>query len=189
MVVNTEHLAPVLFRAQTLVQSNSVTKQLTTIGDRFTSSLGAVVQRMVIRLSRPPSQPGAVESSRTYTQYSQKDGTYRHVEVITGSMAVAMMARGGGGGKTSNFRGLLCCLLMAAWLGLTESSGIKARKRELYIAGLFPFTGTHGSVGRGVKPAVDLALRHVNNDRSILPEYELKITFNDSKVSVSFLLS
>ncbi|XP_025087518.1 gamma-aminobutyric acid type B receptor subunit 2-like isoform X2 [Pomacea canaliculata] len=139
---------------------------------------------MVIRLSRPPSQPGAVESSRTYTDYSQKDGTYRHVEVITGSMAVAMMARGGGG-KTSNFRGLLCCLLMAAWLGLTESSGIKARKRELYIAGLFPFTGTHGSVGRGVKPAVDLALRHVNNDRSILPEYELKITFNDSKCDMA----
>ena len=56
-------------------------------------------------------------------------------------------------------------------------------KRHLYIVGLFPFTGPLGSVGRGVRPAVELALRHVNDDKSVLPGVTLHMSYNDTEVS------
>ena len=57
-------------------------------------------------------------------------------------------------------------------------------KRHLYIVGLFPFTGALGPVGRGVRPAVELALRHVNNDSSVLPGVTLHVSYNDTEVSI-----
>ena len=58
-------------------------------------------------------------------------------------------------------------------------------KPEIYIAGLFPISGTRGEgdIGRGVLPAVNLALEHVNAHQTILPHHELKLIHNDTKVS------
>ena len=57
-------------------------------------------------------------------------------------------------------------------------------KPAIYIAGLFPVSGVkeQGDIGRGVLPAVYLALDHVNSHGTILPNHELKLIFNDTKV-------
>ena len=63
-------------------------------------------------------------------------------------------------------------------------------KRDIYIAGLFPTSDEipEGAIGRGVRPAVELALQHINNDSRILKDYTLKMTWNDTKVRHSVLL-
>ena len=66
--------------------------------------------------------------------------------------------------------------------------------KKLYIAGLFPMSdddhtynrrsgGGHAQIGQGVLPAVILALRHINDDRSILTGYKLIMEWRDTKVS------
>ena len=61
---------------------------------------------------------------------------------------------------------------------------------NIYIAGLLPVSGDHEmvSVGRGVLPAVELALEHVNSQPDILPYHQLKLTWNDSQVIIEDLL-
>ena len=66
----------------------------------------------------------------------------------------------------------------------TVGMSSKGEEEELYIAGFFPFSGPLGSVGRGVHPAVELAIEHVNNDTSVLPGLRLNVTYMDTKVSV-----
>ncbi|CAL1535123.1 unnamed protein product, partial [Lymnaea stagnalis] len=53
-------------------------------------------------------------------------------------------------------------------------------------AGLFPWSEDipAGSVGRGVLPAVRIALDHVNNDTRINRKYTLKMAYNDTRVSL-----
>ena len=74
-------------------------------------------------------------------------------------------------------------LLFTLWI-ITPSFCTRD-KPEIYIAGLFPISGTkdEGDIGRGVLPAVNLALEHVNTHRTILPHHELKLIHNDTKVS------
>ena len=53
--------------------------------------------------------------------------------------------------------------------------------KELYIAGLFPYTGRwHG--GKAIHAAASLALEHVNANKDILPGYRLVLIGNDTKV-------
>ncbi|XP_070381674.1 gamma-aminobutyric acid type B receptor subunit 2-like isoform X2 [Dermacentor albipictus] len=54
---------------------------------------------------------------------------------------------------------------------------------ELLIAGFFPTTLnlSEGAIGRGVVPAVNLALRHINSSPHFLPGYKLDIIWNDTK--------
>ena len=47
---------------------------------------------------------------------------------------------------------------------------------------------SEGSIGRGVKPAVNWALQMINNNDDILPDHELAILANDTKVCVFSLL-
>ncbi|KAH9366447.1 hypothetical protein HPB48_007867 [Haemaphysalis longicornis] len=56
---------------------------------------------------------------------------------------------------------------------------------ELLIAGFFPTTLnlSEGAIGRGVVPAVNLALRHINSSPHFLPGYRLDIIWNDTQVS------
>lgn len=49
--------------------------------------------------------------------------------------------------------------------------------------GIFPMTGGWAG-GKGCKPAVEMALKHVNNREDILPGYRLEMVDNDSKVSL-----
>ncbi|KAH7935947.1 hypothetical protein HPB52_015332 [Rhipicephalus sanguineus] len=54
---------------------------------------------------------------------------------------------------------------------------------ELLIAGFFPTTLnlSEGAIGRGVVPAVNLALRHINSSPHFLPGYRLDIIWNDTQ--------
>jgi hypothetical protein len=55
---------------------------------------------------------------------------------------------------------------------------------HLHIAGFFPtsMNVSEGAVGRGVLPAVKLAMFHINNDKRILKDYKLHITWNNTQV-------
>lgn len=61
----------------------------------------------------------------------------------------------------------------------------------VYIAGLFPLSPAGVSptgevyhvTGQGILPSAILAQDHVNQDRHILKDYQLKLLANDSKVS------
>lgn len=69
-----------------------------------------------------------------------------------------------------------------AWSSESSSSS----PRFLHIAGLFPVTprdSEEGRVGRGVIPAVELALQHVNLHPRILPGITLNLTWSDTQVT------
>jgi len=89
---------------------------------------------------------------------------------------------------------LLATLLIACccWLSLIgQCTGQKpinlggSKKRDVYIAGFFPY-GNHvpeGHIGRGVMPAVKLAVEHINEHPTILRDYRLHMWWNDTEVS------
>ncbi|CAC5408731.1 GABBR [Mytilus coruscus] len=58
---------------------------------------------------------------------------------------------------------------------------------EIVIAGLFPTSHDidAGKIGRGVRPAVKLALDMVNNNTEILPGYDLQMTWNDTQCDMA----
>ena len=62
--------------------------------------------------------------------------------------------------------------------------GTQSEKPKVLIAGLFPLSKNvaEGSIGRGVKPAVNLALKMINENDDILPDHELAIILNDTQV-------
>lgn len=64
-----------------------------------------------------------------------------------------------------------------------ESGG--STNGRIVIAGLFPLSESvpEGVIGRGVKPAVDLAVNMVNKNKEILPHHHLQIVHNDTKVN------
>lgn len=69
--------------------------------------------------------------------------------------------------------------------GTSSSPSPEDEPEELLIAGFFPTTLnlSEGAIGRGVVPAVNLALRHINSSPHFLPGYKLDIIWNDTKVS------
>lgn len=66
--------------------------------------------------------------------------------------------------------------------------GNSTKKATIHIAGLFPLSHDQpeGAIGRGVLPAVQLALDHVNNNTDILKGYQLEMEWNDTKVRSTF---
>ncbi|CAN7976533.1 unnamed protein product, partial [Ixodes persulcatus] len=91
---------------------------------------------------------------------------------------------------------LLCCVgaavgLVSGGRDASSSSASQASQEEeetpaeeLLIAGFFPTTAnlSEGAIGRGVVPAVNLALRHINSSPHFLPGYRLDIIWNDTQV-------
>jgi gamma-aminobutyric acid type B receptor len=58
----------------------------------------------------------------------------------------------------------------------------KQKLQTLYIAGLFPLTGTGGWIGgSGCLPAAEMALDDVNARQDLLPGYKLELTYKDSQ--------
>jgi len=63
------------------------------------------------------------------------------------------------------------------------------KRHDVYIAGFFPFGGRvsgsipEGQVGRGVMPAVKLAVDHINENPTLLRNYRLHVWWNDTQVS------
>ncbi|GAB1598328.1 uncharacterized protein LOC115214515 [Argonauta hians] len=58
---------------------------------------------------------------------------------------------------------------------------------DLHIIGLFPTTTDReaGAIGRGVRPAVELAIEKVNSDPGILPHWNLTVNWNDTKCDMA----
>ena len=54
-------------------------------------------------------------------------------------------------------------------------------KEKLYIGGIFPMTGSWAG-GKGCRPAVEMALEDVNARADLLPQFNLEIVANDSRV-------
>lgn len=70
-----------------------------------------------------------------------------------------------------------CFLLVALPFGTSRS--------PLYIGALFPMTSLHNdgwTGGRGILPAAQIALEHVNSAIGILADFELKMIWNDTRV-------
>ena len=64
-----------------------------------------------------------------------------------------------------------------------ETSRISVvKKKPLYLLGLHPMTGGWPG-GNTIQVAVDMALDHINNNQSILPDYELVHIIADTGVS------
>lgn len=106
-------------------------------------------------------------------------------------------AIGDGRGRDRSIRRslmLLTAMACCCWLLLVgECVGQKpinlggSKKRDVYIAGFFPY-GAHvpeGHIGRGVMPAVKLAVEHINEHPTILRDYRLHMWWNDTEVSFS----
>lgn len=58
------------------------------------------------------------------------------------------------------------------------------KKRDVYIAGFFPY-GSHvpeSHVGRGVMPSVKLAVDHINENPIVLRNYRLHMWWNDTEI-------
>ncbi|KAG8222155.1 hypothetical protein J437_LFUL000736 [Ladona fulva] len=70
-------------------------------------------------------------------------------------------------------------------------TGTRSRRQDVYIAGFFPFGPRGpggGSLGRGVMPAVKLAVDHINDSPDVLRGYRLHVYWNDTQVgSFAFL--
>ncbi|XP_011685188.1 PREDICTED: uncharacterized protein LOC105448364 [Wasmannia auropunctata] len=107
-----------------------------------------------------------------------------------GEMSAAI---GAAGGRTrSRSVMLLVAIACCCWLLLIgECASQKpinlggSKKRDVYIAGFFPY-GNHvpeGHIGRGVMPAVKLAVEHINEHPTILRDYRLHMWWNDTEVS------
>lgn len=60
-----------------------------------------------------------------------------------------------------------------------------SKKHDVYIAGFFPFDEAvaESEIGRGVLPAVRLAVDHINDNPTVLRNYILHLWWNDTKVS------
>lgn len=94
-------------------------------------------------------------------------------------------------GPWSSSTMLLATIACCCWLLIGECAGQKpinlggSKKRDVYIAGFFPY-GNHvpeGHIGRGVMPAVKLAVEHINEHPTILRDYRLHMWWNDTEVS------
>ena len=65
---------------------------------------------------------------------------------------------------------------------LVPSAG-DARTR-LYVGGLLPFSPNPYAFSVDLEHAVRLAVDHINDDQHLLPDHELVLTLNDSRVSI-----
>ncbi|KMQ90509.1 gamma-aminobutyric acid type b receptor subunit 2-like protein [Lasius niger] len=110
-----------------------------------------------------------------------------------GEIPVALAAATTIGDRSSRSLALLAVIVWCScWLLLIgECAGQKpinlggSKKRDVYIAGFFPY-GNHvpeGHIGRGVMPAVKLAVEHINEHPTILRDYRLHMWWNDTEVS------
>jgi len=61
---------------------------------------------------------------------------------------------------------------------------MSGKRHDVYIAGFFPYDKSvpESHIGRGVMPAVKLAVDHINENPSILRNHLLHMWWNDTQV-------
>ena len=72
-------------------------------------------------------------------------------------------------------------VLCTVVLGQERKESSENKTKEIWLLGLFPFSGPWPG-GLGQLPAVEMGLRDVNADPTILPGYKLYMTVNDTSV-------
>lgn len=86
----------------------------------------------------------------------------------------------------------LAFLTTVSALGEPEPQSLTAGKRhDVYIAGFFPYDKmvAESEIGRGVMPAVKLAVDHINENPSVLRNHLLHMWWNDTQVSLLNLIA
>ncbi len=63
----------------------------------------------------------------------------------------------------------------------SDESDNNVNKIPLYLGGFFSLGGVWD--GSGILPAVEMALDHINERQDVLPEYELRMVWNDTQVN------
>lgn len=97
--------------------------------------------------------------------------------------------------KMRSWRMLLLLLLIWCAAGAIGQRPTLNKRHDVYIAGFFPFGDRvpgsipEGQVGRGVMPAVKLAVDHINESPNLLRNYRLHVWWNDTEVSPNKFLS
>ena len=71
-------------------------------------------------------------------------------------------------------------LLLA--IAAVSSCDCASNVTKLYLLGLFPLTGTVWPGGQAMSIATQLALRDINNNPDVLPDYELVVVMADTAV-------
>ena len=79
-----------------------------------------------------------------------------------------------------------CLVCLALFAYVTEPT-VSHKRVPIYIGGFFPLQGS-GWDTSGILEGSLMALEDVNNNSVILPNYELRMIWNDSKVSLNFKL-
>ena len=80
---------------------------------------------------------------------------------------------------------LLTVTIWSAFVSCQKPSSV-TKRHDVYIAGFFPYTPREfpeSRIGRGVMPAVKLAVEHINDSPQVLRNYRLHMWWNDTKVS------
>ena len=72
-------------------------------------------------------------------------------------------------------------VLLASVCHASEHSRV-APPKKIYFGGFFPMENDQFR-GDGIMSAINLAIRHINESPDILPDYELNMLWNDTKVS------
>lgn len=64
------------------------------------------------------------------------------------------------------------------------SNFMTGKRHDVYIAGFFPYDKSvaESAIGRGVMPAVKLAVDHINENPTVLRNYLLHMWWNDTQV-------
>lgn len=79
---------------------------------------------------------------------------------------------------------MLAVIIFWAVVGCQKPSSV-TKRHDVYIAGFFPFTPVEfpeTRTGRGVMPAVKLAVEHINDSPTVLRNYRLHMWWNDTQV-------
>lgn len=117
---------------------------------------------------------------------------WRRTDGTTTTTAGDMAANGAicGRDRQRPIAPLLAAVVACCWLLIGQCAGQRpinlgsSKKRDVYIAGFFPY-GNHvpeGHIGRGVMPAVKLAVEHINEHPTILRDHRLHMWWNDTEV-------
>ena len=88
----------------------------------------------------------------------------------------------GKGNVSCQTRVIVTALILLATLCVCGTT--KDAKTPLYVGGLWPMTGPGWRGGAEALPAIELAVQVINNSTDILPGHEIRLIWNDTKVSM-----
>ena len=77
---------------------------------------------------------------------------------------------------------IVCWTILMSVILANKVSAIYGNKTKIHILGLYPMSGAWAG-GEALLPATRLALKHINENESILSDFELIVDVGDTMVS------